>query len=77
MSVDWFAVVVPGLPLAALAFFVVSLVRYRRLKKQPDAAPEAMARRKLLLAVAAALAGVVWVIFLTFFILMYLAVSSM
>ena len=71
-----------GIPLGAIAFFVVSLVRFCRGKKAnkltPGAvSPEEMRARKTMLVVSSVILGVLVVVVIGFTALIYMAVAYM
>lgn len=71
-----------AVPIAAIAFLVLSICSYTSAKKQErqqpgSVSPEELKRHKIMLILSAILAGVLLVIVLGFFALMFMAVAFM
>ncbi len=65
-----------GLPLAAVIFFVVSLVRYVRAKRS-GADPQERKKRRILLIVSSIIAGVLLAVVVGFIVLLMMAIAFM
>jgi len=67
------------IPLAAVAFFLVSMVRWLQAKDAPPGTftPEQLRTRKLLFVISAAVAGVLVAVIVGFFLLLMTAVAFM
>ena len=67
------------IPLAAIAFFIISLVRWLQAKDAPPGTftPEQCRTRKLLFVISAAVAGVLVTVIVGFFLLLMTAVAFM